>query len=288
MSSPTSSSKRKKTMRTYDSARKRTKTMAHTEPEQLEKLRKDNQLAGTGSKDDWHLPATLLDDFAQHNPNAMFSEQSSTVPDNTQSQQRIIQQALLANRSATSSTQAKSNPTQRSESSIPWSAYRDSPDKEGSSPQARKHDSTPLLLTQPLPASAIHVHSASVSPRPPQTPERASHGPTVFSSPNKPLLDKVSSQQTPRAKMTRMRSPVHSNPILGECLSKIELRTNDVIEQQECVRDGEAKVKAGRRKTSDVSPKKSEQDSDVLWIGLPQEQHKPQPSNRVVAFIHHT
>jgi hypothetical protein len=77
---------------------------------------------GDGREKTWDLPPSMRDDFAQHDPVSMFpdADASSTIPDNTFTQKRLIEEALSVKQiviKAHSQTQASAC----SEFSIPWS-----------------------------------------------------------------------------------------------------------------------------------------------------------------------
>jgi hypothetical protein len=74
----------------------------------------------------WELPGLIQDDFDLHQPMAMFPDMSSTVPNNTLTQQKLIDEALHANRPDTHMQMPLPDPT-RQDSSIPWSAYMKTP-----------------------------------------------------------------------------------------------------------------------------------------------------------------
>lgn len=70
----------------------------------------------------WGLPASLQTDFAQHDPQSMFPDQSSTIPDNTCTQARMLEEAKSWNVSAMNGT-VHFGEDPISKSSIPWSDY---------------------------------------------------------------------------------------------------------------------------------------------------------------------
>lgn len=69
----------------------------------------------------WDLPASLRQDFQEHEPVSMFPDPSSTVPDNTMTQQRLVEQALW-NQMLPSPAQAEEAAASTT-SSFPWSTY---------------------------------------------------------------------------------------------------------------------------------------------------------------------
>jgi hypothetical protein len=71
----------------------------------------------------WDLSASIQDDFARHEPVSMFPDASSTIPDNTLTQKRIIDEALSADKLLPLPNPQVSPPSGNSPSSIPWSDY---------------------------------------------------------------------------------------------------------------------------------------------------------------------
>jgi hypothetical protein len=69
----------------------------------------------------WDLPGTLREDYMQHDPNAMFPEPSSTIPNATLTQQRILEKVVAPPLLGTNS-ESDVPPYQPSpEPSVPWS-----------------------------------------------------------------------------------------------------------------------------------------------------------------------
>lgn len=77
----------------------------------------------SGSIPSWELPGSIQDDFAHHDPIAMFPGPSSTIPDNTMTQQRLIDEALSMHAPVPFSEFHIPEAPAGSNSSIPWSAY---------------------------------------------------------------------------------------------------------------------------------------------------------------------
>lgn len=266
-------SKRKKTVRTYESSSKRSKTVAH-----------DNGLRGnpeeqhqnSSRKAEW-LTSTLKPDFAAHEPNMMFSETSSTIPDNTMTQQRIIQEAIETSRPGeTISTQNKSDHTQNSDSSIPWSAYKDTLKAAPLPSHAGQRDATPAPYSQPV--SSLNRRSQTHVPsRLSQTPLHGSHDEDATVEQLSPIKAPVSSSRTRRTKTSV--SPIQPDiPKPVSLLSEIQVQDVSLERMAEAMPDSRENSKPKRQKTRSVSPKKSEPTSDELWIGVSKEQYKPRAS----------
>jgi len=79
----------------------------------------------------------------QHEPLAMFPEQSSTIPDNSPTQQRLVNEAIFANAPPVSTVGVQVSENNESSSSIPWSAYIDTESVRGRT----RHENIDLLTT---------------------------------------------------------------------------------------------------------------------------------------------
>lgn len=278
-----SSSKRKKTLKTYGNSAKRSKTMAFSE-DVVRSGFTEAQLSRQSASGDW-LPATLRADFAEHNPTMMFSEPSSTVPDNTLSQQRMIQQALETNNSGDAlSTQHKSNPTQKSqhtensEFSIPWSAYDERQQESQRSPSNRRDDATPVPVAGPPLSQSKRSQTFSGRNRSSQTPLRGSHDLDDLGAAAGTPMPQTSSQKSRRTKTASPGSHAKVTSIEPvTLLSEIQVQVDSPIKDRRKRSETVESTKPKRRKASET-PKKAEPTSDELWIGLPKEQYKPRAS----------
>lgn len=72
--------------------------------------------------------------YAQHNPNAMFPEPSSTVPNATLTQQRVLERVVAP--ALLGSDIDASRVLFQPEASIPWSEYMKSPTDTGEQPRS--------------------------------------------------------------------------------------------------------------------------------------------------------
>jgi hypothetical protein len=110
---------RRKTLKTYGSSRDQKKEIIDPAFEALRALEQPER------KEDntWDLPASIRDQFLQHEPVSMFPDPSSTIPDNTLTQRRIIEEALSADQLLQQPNPHIPHPSGSSAPSIPWSDY---------------------------------------------------------------------------------------------------------------------------------------------------------------------
>lgn len=88
-----------------------------------------SQPADQHNETNWVLEGTIRDAYAQHNPNAMFPEPSSTVPNATLTQQRVLEGVLAP---ALLGSELDAGRTSfHPDASIPWSEYLKSPTNTG-------------------------------------------------------------------------------------------------------------------------------------------------------------
>jgi hypothetical protein len=104
---------------------------------------------------DWMLEGTMRDAYALHNPNAMFPEPSSTVPNATLTQQRVLE-GILAPAFLGSDADVSRTPFQP-DASIPWSEYLKSPTNTGEQPRSSAHDPR-LSQLVPVALSELSQH----------------------------------------------------------------------------------------------------------------------------------
>lgn len=98
---------------------------------------------------DWLLEGTMLDAFVQHD-NAMFPEPSSTVPNATLTQQRVLEGVLAPALLGSDIDTAKVS--FQSDASIPWSEYLKSPTDAGEQPRSSAYGpQVSLSVSAPAP-----------------------------------------------------------------------------------------------------------------------------------------
>jgi hypothetical protein len=111
-------------------------------------LQQAPQPADTTNETDWMLEGTMREAYAQIDPNTMFPEPSSTVPNATLTQQRVLE-GVLAPALLGSDTDTGGAPFQP-DASIPWSEYLKSPTNTGEQP---KSSAQGLYISQATPAA---------------------------------------------------------------------------------------------------------------------------------------
>ena len=113
------------------------------------------------NKTNWILEGTMREVYAQQNPNAMFPEPSSTVPNATLTQQRVLEgilgPALLGSEVDTGRTSF------HPDASIPWSEYLKSPTNTGEQPKSSAQHSHVSQHTV-LPTSGPSLNDGSDFP----------------------------------------------------------------------------------------------------------------------------
>lgn len=188
----------------------------------------------------WDLPPSALDDFARNDP-SMFPEASSTVPDNTYDQQRMLETAL-ADRYCMPApvVPAKDKSSSTGSSSIPWSAYLATQNKSQAS------QNPPPAIAEPKEDSAPPVPPAVEEPTTAVTME--SHTPVGSPTHGSMLLDFNPPQNLAESE------PVHVAEPLPEVLPSSKSKKKRQREEDDLTR------------------------SDELAIGLPKEQYKPRHS----------
>jgi hypothetical protein len=76
---------------------------------------------------EWQLEGTIRQDYAHHEPMAMFPEPSSTVPNTTLTQERLLEEVLAPGFGIMPEDEPEAEPTmpryEPQKSSIPWSDY---------------------------------------------------------------------------------------------------------------------------------------------------------------------
>lgn len=302
-STPMSSNKRQKTMRTYGSSGQRSQTSAHDQARNREALYGDE--IRHPSDRNWSLPPTLRNDFVRHNPESMFSEPSSTIPDNTMSQQRIIQEALQAN--AQTLNEEKSVLAPESESSIPWSVSLETQQKSPVPSNSHVLHTASAQSTQSRCTQKQRSKTVSMNMRSSQTSRRSSQIPdTAPMAESSPLVSKASAKDHQIRGISQRPSGPKITASAVQMLSEIEVHdepavdiVQDVPESVRAKRDNTSPkkpeptaqlirealgsreiVKSTGATRSKTMPRESGQSSDELWVGLPKEQYKPRPSRR--------
>ncbi|KAE9971466.1 hypothetical protein BLS_004426 [Venturia inaequalis] len=199
---PESKLGRTKTMKTYGSSSKRTRGLLNPGSSLFDDLKVDEQKSPhatiTQSEEietvqkspekTWSLPASLRQDFQEHEPVSMFPDPSSTVPDNTMTQQRLLEQAL-SNSMLPPPPQPNEEAAASTTSSFPWSTYLEqSPENKTQTPPKITQISQMLMPDEPSPAAVdpkqltrnttLQLGSSDTPPGSPVNPVRMSRTPT--------------------------------------------------------------------------------------------------------------
>lgn len=136
MGTPETKLGRRETVKTYGSSSNLTRGLLNPGSSLFDDLKAEEQKS-PGAKitpreetepvykspgDSWEIPASLRQDFQEHELVSMFPDPSSTVPDNTMTQQRLVEQALL-NQTLPPPAQQAEEAAASTTSSFPWSTY---------------------------------------------------------------------------------------------------------------------------------------------------------------------
>jgi len=78
--------------------------------------------------------------FANHEPNVMFRDSGSTIPDNESSQRRLVDQALSSRKGVGTSAARLASEDEQKSSSFPWSASEQTPSTTKTSPEGGRID----------------------------------------------------------------------------------------------------------------------------------------------------
>jgi hypothetical protein len=131
LSSPSGNLERRKSVKTYGNSRGHPSDIFSREFAALTNLNQAVYTDSIDSKDvpktriakEWDLSASIRDDFVQHEPVSMFPDASSTVPDNTFTQKRIIEEALTADQLLPLPNPQIRVPQESSAPSVNWEEY---------------------------------------------------------------------------------------------------------------------------------------------------------------------
>ncbi|KAF1924459.1 uncharacterized protein M421DRAFT_279268 [Didymella exigua CBS 183.55] len=224
-------------------------------------LDQTSELADSHDGTHWVLEGTMRETYAQHSPNPMFPEPSSTVPNATLTQQRVLE-GVLAPALLGSNVDAGRSPFQP-DASIPWSEYLKSPTTTGEQPRSsaqHSHGSQPTLL----PASGPILNNSSdlsIS----QSYRRASLTLVGCLSPQDKSTDVVNPQ-----KLTIFPT--------DEVAYKATLPQATPSSTLNELRDKTPSSSRNSRKIRRISSPAPTSDDDLADLGLSKEQYKPRPS----------
>jgi hypothetical protein len=209
----------------------------------------------------WGLPGTLREDYMQHDPNAMFPEPSSTIPNATLTQQRMLENVAVPFLLGTNSDSETPPYQPPPEPSVPWS------DIMKFSPVGTAEQSDPVNLRfEPEPDFATQQQSLEQA-KELLVSQRSRRGSSVRPT-GSPLNNEVSVDNINPKDLMLPPHPIHLSqeprpPPVGSIGPQ-----HDVLEKNKDLSQQESS-NTGSLPTSH---------DDVLPIDLPQEQYKPRPS----------
>ncbi|KAJ9667506.1 hypothetical protein H2201_002375 [Coniosporium apollinis] len=259
----------------------------------------------------WELPGSIQDDFAHHDPVAMFPDPSSTIPDNTMTQQRLIDEALSMHASVPFSEFHIPEAPAGSNSSIPWSAYIASQPGNGETGSKSSHPSNPspqrsiddISALTPSVKSKTPKSSKSTMPSPLKYSERIKRTKTTadvqatgisqhslcdeLSLSTGLLSKKRKNTATPSETETgadgRADEPKSdtksSSELKNAAVSK--LQSDDLISNspKEQFQPRSSRTRSLRiLETSNTNRPSDPLNSDDIAVGLPKERYQPRPS----------
>ncbi|KAF2131495.1 hypothetical protein P153DRAFT_383598 [Dothidotthia symphoricarpi CBS 119687] len=209
----------------------------------------------------WGLEGTMRNDYAQHDP-MMFPDPSSTVPNATFTQQRMLEAVAAP---ALLGIDAEPGTPYQPEPSIPWSDYlKLSPGDGGEQPESSNQgESTSQLAPALTPATLI------------QTPRK--------------IPEVSTSQRSRRGSSVLLRgSPLKNEIRNSDGLIKVDAPPSEVTlsDRSNVPPTGSTKSHGSVQDGSQQPPRQRKSqvsslpipDDDAAAIGLPEEQYKPRPS----------
>ncbi|KAF3040931.1 hypothetical protein E8E12_007452 [Didymella heteroderae] len=208
----------------------------------------------------WGLEGTVREAYAQHNPNTMFPEPSSTVPNATLTQQRVLD-GILAPVLLGSEVDA-GRTSFHPDASIPWSEYLKSPtnteEQPKSSAQASRHTSLPAPGTLLNDGSDISI-----------------------SQPNRReslMLVGCLSTQDKSTGMVDNHQELTVFPVDEVAPEATLPQINPFPTAHEPIREKTPASSRSTRKMKRIPSPGPISDDDLADLGLPKEQYKPRPS----------
>jgi hypothetical protein len=239
---------------------------------------------GSFAENTWGLEGTMRHDYAHHEPMAMFPEPSSTVPNATLTQQRLLAQVkgpvFLGIESEADTT---ANPTPyEPQNSIPWSEYlktQASSDERDASNLKTDADTHPLM--PPAPETTDNLSQTSQRSQCSRRGSRVQLDGSLICDEVEP--DQVIAVHPSSSNVTRPEPCEKARPTSSRSDQR-EAGYMDAVEEQSTMDYAAAQVKPYR----DASPAKTKtkrnlspqpaSDDYLASLGLGQEQYKPRPS----------
>ncbi|KAK4983727.1 hypothetical protein LTR50_007046 [Elasticomyces elasticus] len=242
----------------------------------------------------WEQPDMLGSDFAAHDPHFMFPDRSSTVPDNTMTQQRLVEEALSLKRSFGIGRAGHTENTLPTSSSGPWSTSVDTPPEGTSSTRSlrSKRRSPTKIVTED---EDLHDFAESLCdqdqnthhedyPRPSQQ-EESSRQTRAAPSADSPLKRKRIEELSASKVLQSEKNSVQGIKVLEQNLAEAvqsELKVDDarVVGTETVARTEESVQGTLRTKKRKIQEDFGidELNSDDRAIGLPKERYNARPS----------
>jgi hypothetical protein len=209
----------------------------------------------------WDLPGTLREDYMHHDPNAMFPEPSSTVPNATYTQQRMLENlvapTLLGINSELDAPQYQPPP----EASVPWS------DIMKFSPAGTAEQSDPVNPRAEPESEMVPLQQSSEHTKEPLASQHSRCGSSVHLIGSPPRhgvsVDNLNLQELLLPPHAMSQGQNSNLPIIAS-----EGTHDDTFETNK---------DPSQQKSSRISSLPASQD-DVLAADIPLEQYKPRPS----------
>jgi hypothetical protein len=209
----------------------------------------------------WDLPGTLREDYMQHDPNAMFPEPSSTIPNATLTQQRILEKVVAPPLLGTNSESDAPPYQPPPEPSVPWSEimkFSSAGTPEQSDPVNPRAEPEPAFTTlQQSPEQTKEL----------MTSQRSRHGSSVRMT-GSPLREDFSVDNINPMDPILPPHPVDVSQDLSLPPMPSKRPQHGVSKENKHL---------SQQEVSKPSSLPASQD-DILPIDLPSEQYKPRPS----------
>jgi hypothetical protein len=207
------------------------------------------------------LDGTMHEDYVQHDPMALFPEPSSTVPNATMTQQRVLEGVAAPVFLGVESETDFPAPLGIPEASVPWSdILKFSP--AGTAEQSGSFEQQAELEQEP-----VHVHQVSEQTQESSTSQRSRRGSSVRlrGSPlrNEMVMENIDPREIMQPPLPKLASQDQELPSTVSGVSQSEARSES---------EKSSRHQKGRINTV---PNSGE---DLAAIGLPVEQYKPRPS----------
>ena len=255
----------------------------------------DEEVDGEGNAG-FGFTGAMAEAFVNHEPLAMFPDASSTVPMNTMSQQRLIQDALAANAPVPfASIRGEEQPSAPIQSSPAWSMFMntnpenaESPGRPKSSREASSSSRQRDVIAVPnLTPSLLGPQAGSTAPKSSGKLARSQSATAAV-----PPQQSLSQNHINRSKSHHEEAATQES--LADELSMPTKRQS--IQKSLAISDlhttSPPRRKKRKRPTSSRGTKDNDEmamdelNSDDVAIELPKEQHKPRPSRSRSSLIH--